>query len=417
MKILVIALNYAPEPIGCAKYTTQLCVELVRKYAHDLSVYSAAPYYPDWEVYADYDDMWSQKSVEEGVQITRMRVYVPKNPSISKRILHLVSFGLRLVMQFFNMIKFKPNVVVVILPTIVSVPIAKILCVITKAKLHLHVQDLEFGAGKSISIQERKSRFLFSALKLISRSAEHILFKAADGITTISDAMKNRINENLVNTNGNVGVIRNWHDTQKYECDDYFADLRESKKIALYSGAIGKKQGLEIILEVAAECRKDKLISDWVFIIAGDGSQKDILTKKVKVLGLNNVIVRDLFSNADYLHAFKSADVHIIPQLPGVGDYVLPSKLSTLWGLGCRTIVAASAKSEISKMNNKFPGLCSTYLPGSNTSLRSALTETLEKPFDHKVCMEFAAEFLDKGKNIAAFENYLKKIVNNDEKQ
>ncbi len=51
MKILVIALNYAPEPIGCAKYTSQLCVELAKKYSHDVRVYSAAPYYPDWKTY------------------------------------------------------------------------------------------------------------------------------------------------------------------------------------------------------------------------------------------------------------------------------------------------------------------------------------------------------------------------------
>jgi len=400
MKILVIALNYAPEPIGCAKYTSQLCVELAKKYSHDVRVYSAAPYYPDWKTYQEYRAFRAKNVYLNNVLVTRMRIYVPKRPNAFNRLIHLLSFSVRLLFQVPNMLLFKPNVVVVILPTLVSVPIAKLICFLSKARLHIHVQDLEFGVINSISNTQRKLFTLRALTKTIFSTLERSLIKMADSLSTISNTMQRQIRNILDEPNRRIPIVRNWYDNPTIDKTDYFSKLRAGRKIALYSGALGRKQGLDIILQAARELQTNKHCHDWLFIIAGDGAAKEMLVRKCKQFALKNVIFCDLFPDEHYLSAFSSADIHIVPQLSGVSDFVLPSKLSTLWGLGCKTIVAASATSEISSIHREFPGICDVYEPEDLTSLLGAIDAAPDKHFDKEVCISYARNFLDKDKNI-----------------
>jgi hypothetical protein len=52
-RILIQAVNYAPELIGCAKYTTELAVFLAER-GHRVEVVTAPPHYPGWYVREPY---------------------------------------------------------------------------------------------------------------------------------------------------------------------------------------------------------------------------------------------------------------------------------------------------------------------------------------------------------------------------
>ena len=49
MRILIIGVNYAPEPTGNAPYTTALARSLARR-GHEVHVLTSYPHYPQWRV-------------------------------------------------------------------------------------------------------------------------------------------------------------------------------------------------------------------------------------------------------------------------------------------------------------------------------------------------------------------------------
>jgi len=92
MKILVYGINYSPELTGIGKYTGEM-VEWMTSQGHEVRVITAPPYYPVWKVHPDYS-AWKYKKEQGKATVWRCPLYVPKQPSTLKRLLHLGSFAL-----------------------------------------------------------------------------------------------------------------------------------------------------------------------------------------------------------------------------------------------------------------------------------------------------------------------------------
>ena len=52
MKLLVLGLNYTPEPVGIAPFTTGLAEGMAAR-GHTVTVVAGQPYYPQWRPYPD----------------------------------------------------------------------------------------------------------------------------------------------------------------------------------------------------------------------------------------------------------------------------------------------------------------------------------------------------------------------------
>ena len=90
-RILFIGLNYAPEQIGIGPYTAGLAEALVAR-GHEVEAIVGQPYYPDWKLFSGYRRRW-EKSVENGVSVTRCPHYIPANPTGSRRVAHHATFA------------------------------------------------------------------------------------------------------------------------------------------------------------------------------------------------------------------------------------------------------------------------------------------------------------------------------------
>ena len=63
LRVLIVGLNYAPEPIGIAAYTTGL-TEYFARVGHRVEVIAGRPYYPQWRVYPGFEALaWNRSSV------------------------------------------------------------------------------------------------------------------------------------------------------------------------------------------------------------------------------------------------------------------------------------------------------------------------------------------------------------------
>ncbi len=137
-----------------------------------------------------------------------------------------------------------------------------------------------------------------------------------------------------------------------------FLGLPDNKKIILYSGNIGEKQGLENVIEAAERLRDEPLI----FAIVGQGGGKARLEKMAQQRGLHNMQFFPLQSYDALPALLKMGDCHLVVQKRGAADAVLPSKLTNILAVGGNAVITAEDHTELGQ-------LCECHLSG-NCGLR-----------------------------------------------
>src|ERR1700733_7781671 len=155
MKILIYGLNYAPELTGTGKYTAEMA-EALAALGHDVRVVCAPPYYPEWKV-ADGFTWWrNRREVMRGVQLWRAPLWVPKRPSGLKRLMHLASFAAASLPALAAHVRWRPQVVMTIAPSLLNAPAALALSYVTRARSWLHIQDFEVDAAFDLGLLKSK---------------------------------------------------------------------------------------------------------------------------------------------------------------------------------------------------------------------------------------------------------------------
>ncbi len=89
MNIVFNALNFEPEIVGNAKYTSEIVYWLSKKY-NKVIVITTNPYYPEWKSTCNK----YRKQEVNNIIIFRCPIYIPKNVNGLTKILHYLSFFL-----------------------------------------------------------------------------------------------------------------------------------------------------------------------------------------------------------------------------------------------------------------------------------------------------------------------------------
>ncbi|WP_218648129.1 WcaI family glycosyltransferase [Winogradskyella forsetii] len=331
--ITFISLNYAPEDSAIGLYSTQW-VEFLRSAGYNVTVITAFPYYPKWEISEQYKQKKTFfKEHLNGTTVLRYKQYVPKNPSFLKRIIHLLDFTFG---SFFNLYKVKEcDLVISVVPFTTSVFLGYIQKKRFKTKLWTHIQDFEFDAALQTGVGKNKN-FVFSLLFKL----EKWLLSKADLVSTISYSMLNRLSEK---TNTEQFFLPNWIDNEKINpANSKTHPYLSSDKIKiLYSGNIGDKQDWEAFIQFCKDIDKFK----YDVVVVGDGAKKDWICNEIKVF--KNVNYYPPVSFEDLSDLLCSADVHILFQKPEVIDTVMPSKVLGMMASAKPSIIIGNPKSEV----------------------------------------------------------------------
>ena len=123
-RILIHAINYAPELIGCAKYSTELA-EFLSERGHQVEVVTAPPHYPGWHVRQPYRAFAYQREVVGAIRITRCPMLMKKNGGGLWRLLAPLTFALSAAPAvLWRILRARPDVVLCVEPTLFSSPVA-----------------------------------------------------------------------------------------------------------------------------------------------------------------------------------------------------------------------------------------------------------------------------------------------------
>lgn len=368
MNITVWGINYAPELTGIAPYNAALC-ECLRARGHAVRMVTSFAYYPAWKKSATDAGRLFRDDEVNGVPVHRCWHFVPRQPGTLKRILHEGSFVFTSLLRLLWLPK--PDVFVVVSPPLLLGAAAWLLTRVHRAPFVFHVQDLQPDAALGLGMLKpgRFMRLLFAL--------EKFAYTKAARVSAISDGMLRAIAkkgiapEKLVYFPNGVRFDAPpargaWRARNGFHREDF---------LAVYSGNLGVKQGLEILLEAAARLTHPRTH----IVICGDGAMRPRLEELIRAQKIQRIHLLPLQSDEHYAEMLADADVTLVTQQRGTGAFFFPSKLLRSLALARPVVTVADAESELARAVSRG-GFGVNVPPGDAPQLARVLDELAVAP-------------------------------------
>jgi colanic acid biosynthesis glycosyl transferase WcaI len=407
MRILIFGINYAPELTGIGKYTGEMGSWLANQ-GHEVTAITALPYYPEWEIHDKYKDKWWYTEEVSRVTVQRCPLYVPKKVNAIKRIIHEFSFFLSTApIWLINIFRKKYDVIICVSPPFHLGILPLIYSKLKGARLITHIQDLQVDAAKDLGMIKNQL-----ALKLMFW-LEKILLKNSNAVSTISTGMQKKLVSKGIDIS-KIILFPNWVDETvikplaKEKSLKREFGINDSTQVILYSGNLGEKQGLEIIVEVAKSFEDQ---TDILFLITGSGGGKDKLINMVADAGLKNVKFFPLQPYERLSSLLATADIHLVLQKKSASDLVMPSKLTAILAAGGCPIVSATPGTSLYEVISEHQ-LGILIEPESPSALREGIEFALKSNLSgfQKNARLYSEKFLSKDNILKQFEISLKQL-------
>ncbi len=364
MKVMIVGLNYAPERIGIAAYTTGMARYLQDR-GHHVKVVAGQPYYPAWKPFAGFGKWQFSRRREQGIEITRVPHFIPSRPTASGRIVQHLSFAAAaLVPVLWRAIRWRPDAIIAVAPSLIASPLAWLASKVCGAPTWLHSHDIEVDAAVATGLLPPRSLAVKAA-----QSFETAMLKKFDIVSAISPQMCARLTAHGL-APSRIVQFRNWADIDPDTSGHPPSLYRNAwdiatPHVALYAGSLGAKQGLELIIEAA---RVLKSRQDLTFVVCGEGPMRAHLERAAH--DLPNLKVFDLQPRARLAELLSLASIHLLPQTSQMADLVLPSKLTNMLASGRPVVATASPETGLA-IEIKGCGLATT--PGHALDFADAI--------------------------------------------
>ncbi|MDR3406222.1 MAG: WcaI family glycosyltransferase [Chthoniobacter sp.] len=336
MKILVWGINYAPEATGIGPFNTALC-EFLHAAGHDVEMVTTFPYYPAWQKRPEDRGVIWRREIRNGVPVHRCWHYVPSRVRWWRRIIHEATFVLTSLPRVLT--RPRPDLIIAVSPPLLLGPAAWLVSVLRHTRYVFHVQDLQPDAALGVGLlrDDAFTRALYAV--------EAFAYRHASRVSGISRGMlaafraKGVPADKLIYFPNGIrldpppprGAFRA---RQGFAPGDF---------LAVYSGNIGVKQGLPVLLRAAVLLRDRRIF----LVICGDGAQRYLIDSEAASLA--NVRLFPLLPDAEYREMLADCDVALIPQLAGSGRAFFPSKVLNPLAFGRPILSVADTDSDLAR--------------------------------------------------------------------
>jgi colanic acid biosynthesis glycosyl transferase WcaI len=405
MRFIVWGINYAPEFTGIAPYNTALCEFLLSR-QHQVAMVTSFPYYPEWRKRPGDKARTFRTDIINQVRVHRCWHYVPGSSSTLKRMLHELSF---VTTSFLRVLTLpRPDAYVVVSPPLLLGAAAWLASVFKRAPFLFHVQDLQPDAASSLGMVNHGP--LLRGLYAL----EDFAYRKAACVSGISAGMVRAFEMKGVPPAKTV-LFANGIDLPAPEdlpppgCFRQRMGFPPGRTLAVYSGNLGIKHGVEIVIEAAGFLQGHRVHT----IICGDGARREALDQEVRKRGLSNTTLLPLQPELEYLEMMVDADVYLVTQQPGAGSAFFPSKLLKGLAMSKPVLIVADEQSELSCAARKG-GFAIVVKPGFPKELAQALIHLAESPEERRRLGDAGRRFVEQfelGRVLCAFEPHLCDMV------
>lgn len=349
MKITVWGINYAPEPTGIGPFNTDLCMYFAER-GHDVTMVTSFPYYPWWRKQPGFEGEWYRRTVEHGIKLCRCWHYVPKKPTTLTRVLHELSFVFS---SFWPPLLDalrgrRPDVFILISPPLFLGPVVMLVAAICRRPVVYHVQDMQPDAAVGLGMVK------FGAALKVLYALEKWNYQRSSLVSGISQGMIDAFTRKKVTRAKQI--LPNWIPDEERPPAPGGPSFRAANGIGpdealvAYSGNVGLKQGLEVVVEAAVARARSPGGRALLWAICGEGSAKPALQEMIARSGVEGrVRLYPLQPDELYHSLLREADVSLIAQQRGTGQFFFPSKLLSIVQYGRPVLAVADESSELAR--------------------------------------------------------------------
>ncbi|HRB81441.1 MAG TPA: glycosyltransferase family 4 protein [Nitrospira sp.] len=338
MHILFLSHYFPPEVNAPASRTFEHCRQWVRD-GHRVTVVTCAPNHPRGKIYPGYRNALYGREEKDGITIIRVWTYVTANEGFLKRTLNYVSYmGAAIMAAPFLQ---KADIVISTSPQFFNGLAGYVVSRIKRAPWVLEIRDL--WPESILAVGAIKNPFIIHLLEWL----ELFAYRQADRIVPVTDAFQRYIEGKGI-PKEKITVIKNGADLTLYKPVTGTNRLAESlgvqgKFVAAYLGTHGMAHHLETVLYAAQRLREYRNI---VFILAGDGAERQRLAALRNELGLDNVLMLDQQPKDQMPWLWALSDVSLILlKKSELFKTVIPSKIFESMAMGKPIILGVEGES------------------------------------------------------------------------
>ena len=404
MRFLFLAINYWPDETGIAPFNTGRCEHLASQ-GHEVTVCTAPPYYPQWQIQPEYRGKFIKREYRNGVTVLRSWLYVPRRVTSVKRFVHETSFIATSLASALSTAR--PDLIVA-----VSAPLglglsAAILSKLWRRPFVFHVEDLQPDAAADLGMM--RDGVLMQSLYALER----FTYRQAELVTTLTEGMRARIIAKGI-PEEKVLLSSHWSESRLFELPIGTSASRFRCKqrlgnqfLVVHAGNIGVKQGLEVVLGAANLTSSETNIT-YVFI--GDGAAAPALQGQAAKLSLANVCFAGVHYGDDFIDILGGADVSLVTQRKGVAEILFPSKILTLLAAGRPVVASLRQDTEVARVL-RDSGAALLVEPENPEQLAVAILSLRRNPFRlHQMAAsgrDYALRCWSKERALSAMERQL----------
>lgn len=322
MRILFVSNYFPPEVNAPATRTYEHAKQWVQD-GHEVEVLTSVPNFPEGRVYEGYENRLVHETID-GIDVTRVPMYVTSNEGIVKRSLSYLSFMCSA--WWHGRGVQRPDVVVATSPQFFAGVGGYLLHRHLEVPFVLEVRDLWPESIVAVGAMRRNS----VVIQVLER-LERFLYEQSDHIVVVTDAFKRFITAKGIRED-KVTVLKNGVDLDVWNApldEVKVAALREKhdlegKFVASYIGTIGMAHRVDVLFEAARRCTD----SDVVFMVVGTGAEREELARRQAALQLPNFRLVDKVPKEEVPYLLELTDVSIVHlRKSPLFETVIPSKI------------------------------------------------------------------------------------------
>jgi colanic acid biosynthesis glycosyl transferase WcaI len=337
-EVLFVTQYYRPELIGSAPFSTDLAEWLVQS-GRQVTVLTGLPHYPASEVFSAYRSGRSMRELFNGVSIERLGAWIPRRRSAAARVLGEAWFLLNGTFALATGRIARHAVVLSLCPSILSVALGAMARLRDGRNVAI-VHDIQSGLARGLGMVGG------GWLARLMQACERMVLNRADLVVVLSPEMADELRR--IGVTAPVEVVPIWVDTDQIRP----APMRQdSPPTVLYSGNLGKKQGLGQVIALAQILQQRR--PDIGIVLRGNGSQADAIRAEIAVRGLANVSLADLLPDDGLSKGLAEGDIHLVPQDPDAASFAVPSKAFNIMAAGRPFVATAGPGSLLWRLHGK----------------------------------------------------------------
>ncbi len=279
---VIFLTHYFPPEVGAPQSRLFELASRLAASGHTVTVVTGFPNYPTGVVPAEYRGRRFMEERLDGVRVLRTPVYATPNKGFVRRILNHLSFAFSSV--FAARRAGRADVIFVESPPLLFIGLAALAYTrLKRAPFIFNVSDI--WPQSAVELGALRNEL---AIRLAEMLELH-LYRRAKRVSVVTPGMVERLVARGV-PRLKLFLLTNGVDTTLFQPAGPDLDLAArlgllGHKVFLYAGTHGLAQGLDVILEAARKTNDPNVL----FVLAGDGAEKDRLVAKAKAQGIANV--------------------------------------------------------------------------------------------------------------------------------